>query len=229
MKHLSVLHFGLGCILAAASIAAMALKPTERLAEGQPRVDLERAVPQSFAGWRIDAGMVPVSVSPDVRATLDKIYDQLLSRTYVNDKGERIMLSIAYGGDQSGESMQVHRPEYCYAAQGFRVVAAAVDDLATRFGSLNVRRVVATKGQRHEPITYWITVGDKAALPGWRRKLLQLAYGLSGRIPDGMLVRVSSIDTDSVAAYRAQDEFVNGLLDHLSASDRVKVIGVLPQ
>jgi EpsI family protein len=229
VKHLSILHLGLGAILVAASVAAMALKPTEKLAEGQPRVDLESAVPKSFDGWRVDPGMAPVSVSPDVRARLDKIYDQLLSRTYVNDKGERIMLSIAYGGDQSGESMQVHRPEYCYAAQGFQVAAGNVDALATQFGSLGVRRVLATKGLRREPITYWLTVGDSAALPGWRRKVLQIAYGLSGRIPDGTLVRVSSINADSSVAYRAQDDFINALLNHLRAGDRAKVIGALPQ
>jgi len=102
-----------------------------------------------------------------------------------------------------------------------------VDALATRFGNLSVRRVVAIKGQRHEPITYWLTVGDKATLPGWRRKLVQIGYGLTGRIPDGMLVRISSISTDTDAAYKAQDQFIKTLLDRLEGEDRVKVIGAI--
>ncbi len=229
MKQPSFVPLMLGAVLIGATLAAMALKPRERLADTQARLDLQTAVPKSFARWSIDTSMVPVGVSPDVQAKLDKLYSQVLSRTYVDAKGERVMLSIAYGGDQSGESLQVHRPEYCYAAQGFQVLSGAVEAIRTRFGTITVRRVMASKGPRHEPITYWVTVGDKAALPGWRRKLLQIGYGLSGRIPDGMLVRISSIGADSAAAYRAQDEFVDDLVNELEARDRVRVIGAISE
>jgi EpsI family protein len=212
-----------------AMLAAMGLKPRERVAERQPPIDLEVLIPKSFADWHVDLSFIPVSVTADVQAKLDKLYSQVLGRTYVNSRGDRMMLSIAYGGDQSGESMQVHRPEYCYAAQGFQVASGAIDAIATPFGTLAVRRVVATKGTRHEPITYWLTVGDKATLPGWRRKLLQIGYGLSGRIPDGMLVRVSSIAPDPAPAYRAQDEFIDALLEHLQEGDRVRITGTISE
>ena len=208
-----------------AMLAGIGLTPTQRLAQDQS-ISLEALIPKSFANWQLDTRIAPVTVSADVQAKLDKIYNQVLSRTYVNTEGDLIMLSIAYGGNQIGESLQVHRPEYCYAAQGFQVISGMVDALATRFGNLTVRRVVAIKGQRHEPITYWLTVGDKATLPGWRRKLVQIGYGLTGRIPDGMLVRISSIGVDNAEAYKAQDEFIRDLLDRLQVEDRVKVMGV---
>lgn len=166
-------------------------------------------------------------VSPDVQAQLDKIYGQTLSRTYVNDQGERVMLSIAYGANQVSEDLQVHRPEYCYAAQGFQVSKGAEETLAYGPGQLPVKRLQASQGPRIEPITYWITIGDRATLPGFGRKLTQLSYGLTGKIPDGMLIRVSSITPDSQKGYQLQDQFVKDMLDSVSPAQRVRLTGSL--
>ena len=53
----------------------------------------------------------------------------------------------------------------------------------------------------------------------------RLAYGLSGEIPDGMLVRVSSISSDEPDAWRLQDQFIAELLAALGAAERVRLIG----
>jgi EpsI family protein len=208
-----------------ASGLAVAMKPTERIADRQARIDLETAIPLEFADWKVDRSIVPVQVSADVQARLDKIYSQTLARTYVNEKGERIMLSIAYGGDQSGEATQVHRPEFCYGSQGFQILRSELSAIATRFGDLQARRLVAVQGHRNEPITYWITVGEDQTLPGIGRKLSQLKYGLVGEVPDGMLVRVSSISADRVIAYQIQDKFVEQLLGAVNADTRVRLAG----
>jgi EpsI family protein len=134
------------------------------------------------------------------------------------------MLSIAYGGDQS-KALQLHLPEVCYVAQGFQLVSDGAGSLATPYGALPVKRLVARQQQRNEPITYWITIGDKATRSGIEQKLRRLAYGLSGEIPDGMLVRVSSIGTDAAGAYALQDRFVAELLAALDARDRARLIG----
>ena len=224
-RRFTVTALMLGAAMIAAAIAAMALKPTQRLADEQAPVSLATMVPERFGEWRIDPAVVPVTVSADVRARLDALYNQLLNRTYVDAKGRRIMLSIAYGGDQGGDGTQVHRPEFCYAAQGFQLMRNAAGDLGTRYGVLPVKRLLAVQGRRSEPITYWITVGDRATVPGLGRKLNQLAYGLTGRVPDGMLVRVSSIDTDTGNAYKLQERFINDLLAALPESDRLRIAG----
>jgi Protein of unknown function (DUF3485) len=36
-------------------------------------------------------------------------------------------------------------------------------------------------------------------------------YGLRGQIPDGLLFRVSSINTDSAASFRLQERFLSDL------------------
>ena len=222
---LRVVFVGVAMLVSAG--LAVAVKPTERLADVGPRFSLDESIPRQFGDWRIDESIVPVTVSPDVQARLSKIYDQTLARTYINSGGNRIMLSIAYGGDQAGESTQVHRPEFCYASQGFQIVASTLGDMVTRFGSLQVRRLVAVHGRRHEPITYWITVGDRATLPGVGRKLAQLAYGLTGKVPDGMLIRVSSIDPEPKAAYEVQDAFVGDMLMSVDSDLRVRLVGTI--
>lgn len=207
-----------------ASGLAVAMKPTKRIADEGPKLDLETTIPRNFGDWKLDTSIAPVKPSPEVQATLDKIYSQTLSRTYVNDRSERIMLSVAYGGDQS-DAMQVHKPEICYPAQGFAILSNLKATLTTPFGDVPIRRLIAVQGARVEPITYWITVGNRTAVTGWEQKLAQLSYGFTGRVPDGMLIRVSSIDRDDSRAYRQQANFVRALLEHLDDSQRTRLIG----
>jgi EpsI family protein len=217
----------LGIAMVSAAGLAIALQPTTHLADTLPKFELEKIIPREFADWRLDNSIVPVQVSPDVQAKLDQIYSQVLTRTYVNGAGERVMLSIAYGGDQSGEATHVHRPEFCYVGQGFKVTRSADDELSTPFGQLPVRRLVAVKGPRQEPITYWITMGDHATLPGAQRKLLQIAYGLTGNVPDGMLVRVSSLTNNNAAGYALQARFIRDMISSVDATLRPRVVGRL--
>jgi EpsI family protein len=118
------------------------------------------------------------------------------------------MLAIAYGSRQLGNALQAHRPEYCYQAQGFVLLQAHEDWLDLPGLQLPLRRLLARQQQRFEPISYWMTVGDQATRPGLERKLLQLRHSLQGRIPDGMLVRVSSLDRDSTSAWQRQADFI---------------------
>jgi EpsI family protein len=208
-----------------AAIGAQALKPSRKMADASPPFELTRIIPGEFGDWKTDPSIRPISVSPEVQAMLDNIYNQTLARTYINSRGQRIMLSIAYGGDQAGEATQMHRPEFCYVAQGFQLTQNVVSQIVMDYGALPVRRLFAIQGSRNEPITYWITVGDRATLPGIGRKLAQLAYGLTGNIPDGMLVRVSSIDSDGREAYLLHDRFIRELLMAVPEQHRVRLAG----
>ena len=190
-------------------------------------VDLKKVVPQAFGEWSLDPQMALVVTSPDVEAGLARVYQQTLSRTYVNPKGERMMLSIAYTGDIDRQ-MDVHRPEFCYPAQGFDVVVKTQDGtVSTNVGQVPVKRLVASHGSRIEPITYWITVGDTTATKGWERKLVKLRYGLTGQIPEGMLVRVSSISPETATAYQHQSEFIKGMLGAIDEKNRKRFVGTL--
>jgi EpsI family protein len=198
------------------------LKPTKHAVSGAV-INLEVAVPTEFAGWKVDNTIVPVQVSPDTLAALKSIYNQTLSRTYVNQNGQRVMLSIAYGGEQS-DSMQVHKPEVCYTAQGFQVTNARITTLNTGYGVIPVKKLLATMNGRVEPITYWITIGNTVEVNSIKWKLQQLKYGLMGSIPDGMLFRISSIGIEGTQ-YQVQQDFVKELLKSISPEFRQRLVG----
>ncbi|MEW7850557.1 exosortase-associated protein EpsI, B-type [Massilia aurea] len=213
-----------GVAMALTAILTSAVTPTPRAPLPHEQFSLAQMIPARFDAWAVDPGVAPVQPDPAQQGMLEKIYDQTLSRTYVGAHGQRVMLSIAYGGDQS-KSLQLHLPEICYVAQGFQLVTEGNDVLATRYGALPVKRLVARLQERNEPITYWITIGDKASKAGIEHKLRRLAYGLSGEVPDGMLVRVSTIASDERHAYAVQDRFIAALLAALAPAERAHLIG----
>lgn len=211
-------------LMVGASGLAHVTRPTVHLAEQREAVDLETLFPKSFGGWRLDPN-IPVSiVSPDVEALLKSLYAQTLSRTYVGPGGERIMLSVAYGGDQS-DATRAHRPDVCYPAQGFDILANDSSSVPLGDASLPVKHMFAKLGQRFEPVTFWFIVGDRIAVTGAQQKIAQLSYGLRGYIPDGMLVRISSINPDSEAGYRAQARFIADMRSAMPQPSRLKVFG----
>jgi len=214
----------LGLAMAGASALTVALTPTRKVAATRDHFSLEQLIPARFGSWRIDDSVAPLTPDPGQKAQIAALYDQTLARTYVDGSGQRVMLSIAYGGDQS-KQLQLHLPEVCYVAQGFAMLQQHQDTLATRFGAVPVKRLVARQNARNEPITYWVTIGDKAVMSGLDQKLQRLAYGLSGKIPDGMLVRVSTIGADEGAAWQVQDRFVNAMLEALHLHDRSRLLG----
>lgn len=212
------------CMLATAGMA-LALKPTARLVDAESKINIEKMIPLQFGNWKMDESVAPLLVTPELQKVIDETYSQTLSRTYVNDQGKRIMLSVAYGGNH-GEGMQTHRPEICYPAQGFQVIKEPQPILlSTQYGELPIKRLVAEQGPRHEPITYWVVVGDKQTQFGLRMKLAQMRYTLTGVIPDGMLIRVSSINQDDQSAYQDHGEFIRAMLSAVKDEEREHITG----
>ena len=197
-------------LMVLAYAGANAWRPTQHLADSRPKVNLETIFPKAFGQWTIDERMPVQLVSPDTAALLSKIYSQTLSRTYVNATGERIMLSVAYGGDQS-DATRAHLPEVCYPAQGFEILSKTKSTLTSSGHTMPVRQLVARLGSRVEPITYWLVVGEKVATSGTEVKLAQLRYSAMGVIPDGILVRVSNISNDAEKSFLLHADFVRAL------------------
>ena len=205
---------------------AYGLRPTQKIADAGPPVDLETMIPKVFGDWKEEPQRMTQIVDPQRQQVIDKIYNKTLLRTYVNADGYRVMLSIAYGSNQS-DSMQVHKPEVCYPAQGFQIVSNRAGVLQFSNGTIPVRRLVAVMGQqRSEPITYWIMTGDRAVLGGIDKKLAEMHFGLKGQIPDGLLFRVSSIDPDFNRAFDLQKKFVEEVTEALSPVIRLKISGL---
>jgi EpsI family protein len=219
----AIASFVAAVAMVGAAVAAPALKPTP---DPSAVFDLEAAVPQAFGGWRIDPTVVPVSPAPDVQENLNRLYRQVVARTYVNQAGERMMLTVAHGGDQS-DALKAHRQEVCYRAQGFSVSGVDRGALIANGRYIDVTRFLATRGERSEPVTYWFTMGDRVVLGRLERLGVQLAHGLRGRVPDGLLVRVSSIDPSPARAHAAQAAFVGALAAAIPQQHASRLVGAV--
>lgn len=219
-----VAAFILCCVLA--TLAAAALKPHRRMAELSRSVTLERAIPKSFEGWQEVDDTHRFLVNPQQQELLGALYSQLVSRTYRNVAGDTVMLSISYGGQQ-GNDVELHRPEICYVAQGFSLVKNGRVNIDVGQGNAQVGalRLLARQGQRIEPISYWMRVGDQVIPSGYRQQWLRIQYGLEGWIPDGVLFRVSSINADTQHGYAMQEAFAAALLRAVDLPTRRMLIG----
>lgn len=212
-------------LMVGAAVLGVLMRPKPRDASLPPAIVLETAVPKNFGGWRELPSAVIQVINPQTQELLDKLYSQTLSRTYVNAQGYRVMLSLAYGDDQRG-GLQAHMPEVCYPAQGFALTGVADHKITTPWGIIPAKRVLTTLGQRHEPITYWFAMGDKAVGSNWEKRLIEIRFGLTGQVPDGLLFRVSSIDPNPDAAFVQQQAFVESLLQALPPERRMQLTGL---
>jgi EpsI family protein len=195
------------------------------MASQREKVDLESLVPKQFGNWRELEQTTGQIINPQTSPILQKLYTQTLSRSYANSKGKVIMLSIAYGANQS-DGVALHYPEVCYPAQGFQVISEAPAVLDTQFGTIAGKQLMTRLGNRSEPVTYWTTLGDKVVQGGIRTKLAQLEYGFHGLIPDGLIFRVSSIDSNPQSGYADHEHFVQELLAELPPATRLRFAGL---
>ncbi|MES2754574.1 MAG: exosortase C-terminal domain/associated protein EpsI [Pseudomonadota bacterium] len=201
-----------------------ALALTPRIRDGDAlRQPLDALVPNALGGWRgfSDAAII----LPDAPVA-DRTYDATLSRRYSGAGLPDVMLVIAHGGAQS-TSWSVHRPEGCYAAAGF----AIRDDRDTGWtladgGVVPGRFMTASRDERIEQVGYWRRVAD--GFPADREESLAvLRYRLAGRIPDGILVRMSIITDDAARARTAIAAFARQLIQGCGTDARRLLLGPL--
>lgn len=214
----------IGTAMLIAGVLSSALQPKPIPPSEHPQ--LETLIPRDFGMWTVDRSIIPILPSPDQKQQVDETYDQMVNRTYVNSSGKRIMVSIAYGSRQD-QRLKAHRQEVCYAAQGFQIRNIRTRTVTVAGVPIEVTQMFAVANQREEPVTYWFTVGNQVVRSHFERLVAQLSYGLSGTIPDGVLVRVSSINSNEEAAYREQLEFISELLMTLPQESRSRFIGPL--
>jgi EpsI family protein len=220
-RRMSLVLFG--GMVSAAALARVGV-PTRKIADTWA-TNLEEMFPPYFGDWVVDRNVAVILPAPDVQAKLDAIYNQVLARTYVNRiTGERVMLSVAYGGDQS-DGMQAHLPEVCYPAQGFELMDRRAIALELDGRRIPAQRLHTRLASRYEAVTYWLTLGETVAATRTQRKLQQMRYGLQGLVPDGMLVRVSSIHRDADAGFGVQDDFLRALAAAVPMVFRSRVLG----
>ncbi|WP_101048427.1 exosortase-associated protein EpsI, B-type [Macromonas nakdongensis] len=214
-------------LMCAAALGAYALKPTMLLADQLPPINLEAMVPKAFGDWRaVEQGTLQV-INPQAKALVNTLYQDVLNRVYVNQSGYAIMLSIAYGRNQR-DGLDVHKPEVCYQTQGFQLNGLSHVNLSFLDRVIPVTRLMTRLGGRFEPVTYWVVLGDQISRGGFEKKFKEIRYAFfMNLIPDGILVRFSSIDSNSDRAYAIQGRFADQLFVAMDPEARNRFAGRL--
>jgi EpsI family protein len=211
--------------LLTSAVLAEVLTPRQLMAR-TAALDLEKAVPRQFGAWTLVPNIQPITpadpegvIDPDAKN--GQIYSQEVSRGYVDRSGNIVMLLVAYGPVQNYR-LKAHRPEMCYTAAGFRISGKHGEKLAYSKGQqpLKLTRLVAEREARFEPISYWMRVGNDIATGVVDRQIIRLKYGLRGIIPDGALIRISTVGLSQEMSFKVQDQFIRDFLDAVAPQDR---------
>jgi len=213
----------IGGMLLGAAGGAWAWTPRSKMSLLGNR-ELEALIPSAFGDWRA----LPASalVVPEEEGSLaTRLYNQRVGRIYANPDNEAAMLLIAYGDTQS-DSLQLHRPEVCYPAFGFDVKNMVDVPIPLAGGvALPGRRLVATSNQRTEQILYWTRIGEYLPTSGAEQRWARLKAEMSGTIPDGVLVRISSLGSDAERGFALNRRLAADLLAALTPAARRVLVG----
>lgn len=214
--------FGGGLLVAAAGAAA--LTPRRHVILLPNGRELETMVPKRFNGWEaVPSAQFVLPKNPG--SLSDRLYNQTLTRLYQSATGIPVMLVMAYGQTQN-DALQLHRPETCYAAVGFQISESQTDDIALPGGGLlPVRELVASNDTRVEPIVYWTRIGDNLPTTGNEQRVAKLKQQIAGIIPDGILVRISTVSEPGPEVFAALRQFAATMVAAVAPADRAVLIG----
>ena len=202
-------HFLIGGAMLAASGMALARMPSAQAAPiAKDRFD--DWVPDMVGPWRFATVSGVVLPPPD--ALSDRLYDNIVARVYEAPELPSMMLMIAYNNVQDGV-LQVHRPEICYPVGGYELTPTREYRLSIRNRAVPANVFAASGPDRTEQILYWTRLGDEFPRSWIEQRMAVARANVAGRIPDGVLVRVSLLGNDPVAALPLLERFARGFLD----------------
>jgi EpsI family protein len=184
---------------------------------------LDRMVPAQIGGWayRDTSGLV----LPPPDGLSDSLYSGLVTRTYVSPDRLPMMLLVAYSNVQDG-MLQVHRPETCYPASGYRLSPTHFEHVPNGVGGgISASAFSADGISRTEQVLYWTRIGNLFPTSWLDQRLAVVRANLDGVIPDGVLVRISTLAPDMDAAHADLAAFAAQLVKSASPTARQLLIG----
>jgi EpsI family protein len=211
------------CSLGAA--ASVAMEPRRRVSR-LGSLSLETAAPLSVGGFNgLSTSELLAPAEPG--SLTARLYDQSIGRRYTSDRSDQVIdLLLAHGAEQSNER-QLHRPEVCYPAFGYRILSSKAETLPlARGGQLPVRVMQVQAQGRQETVLYWTRLGDALPTSGEQQRIARVRLALKGEIDDGVLVRFSMHAEDAKAGLATLRVFARQFVDALSPEARVALLGL---
>lgn len=210
---------GLTLAAAGTAFARMPRRALMGIGPGQ----LDKIVPTRIGDWQYESASGLVLPPPDQMARL--LYDQQLMRSYASPDGLTVMVLMAYGSSQSG-MLQIHRPEICYPASGFHLSETRHTDIPFGTGRhIPARSFVARGDTRVEQVLYWSRIGDMLPTSWAGQRLAIVRSNLAGYVPDGLLVRLSTLTDDEMQAQATLKTFARRMLEEMPLAARRMLVG----
>ena len=195
---------GLFTSLAAACFGLTPKRAFPRLSDDQ----LAQAIPQAFGPYRV-ASTDGLILPPEDELS-KKLYDKVVTRVYEGDGLLPVMALFAYGSTQN-LTLQLHRPDKCYPMQGFTLSPVVTTTVRMAGHMIPAAITTAARNERSEQLLYWSRIGTEFPADRWRETWLVARENFRGWMPDGILVRLSSINSDREAAVAQMRDFAQML------------------
>jgi EpsI family protein len=186
-------------------------------------VKIDPLFPNKVGDWEYatSSGLV----MPPADQLRDRLYNAILTRYYASPTNLPVMLLVAYNGTQDG-MLQVHRPEVCYPSAGYELMKQRLVPLDVGRGlTIPGHYISARSTSRHEQLIYWTRIGNDFPTRWWAQHWAVAKENLKGRVPDGVLVRISTAAPDDATALLTLRRFIPLLLEQLSPTARRLIFG----
>lgn len=206
----------IAAMMLAVAAGTAVLKPAPTAVAPAP--DLEALLPDTFGAWR----QVPIAdVVLPKEAELGP-GEAVAYRAYKDGAGRVITLVAAYG-PPLGDSVRLHRPESCYAAQGYRIRARRSEALDLAGVRAAIVRLETAGATHDEAVTYWLRSGPAFVTAASTTQMFILREGRRTGL-DGALVRASS-PGDDPTLFDLHREFLKSFAAALSPEARTILLG----
>jgi EpsI family protein len=184
-------------------------RPPMPYAKKMAKGTIDKLIPAQIGDWTFETTSGLVLPPPD--ATIDRLYDEVMTRVYVRPNSPPIMFLIAYGSVQDG-LLQLHRPEVCYPVGGYELSETRIAQFPIMPGNdVPIRTFTAASDSRVEQVMYWTRVGNVLPTSWGEQRWAVVEANLKGAVPDGILVRMSTVDLDMEASMEILQSFAQSL------------------
>jgi EpsI family protein len=217
------LMIGAACAISAG--AAYAATPRTRLSLARA-TPLETVLPNQFGDW-VGRDIGDALALNDPESLAARLYSQIVTRQFINAQtGGQVVMLVAYGERQT-DGLQLHRPEVCYPAFGYKLTRNEPFQIPLPGGmTLPARRLAAESEEAaDESIVYWARIGESLPKDGQEQRRERLRIAMQGMIPDGVLVRFSAGSPEPGGAWPALTTFIVDMLRTVPRSDLPVLVG----